>query len=240
MRPHLRLLRFVRRVEQALFPRCCVFCGAEMRLVPRHVCDGCDRDLVRNQPACRSCALPLAGSGTDYCGDCQGSRRPFVAVVAPLAYTFPLDAAIKAFKFRRQLFYVPAFVELLRTATQELPTGIDAIQPVPLHRWRKLRRGFNQAREIALPVARELSLPVLDCVHRCRHTPYQSGLPAAARRRNLRGAFAMRRPVDARHVLLLDDVITTGTTCRQIAELLKEHGVPEVSVLALARATTAP
>ena len=101
---------------------------------------------------------------------------------------------------------------------------------------RKLRRGFNQARELALPVARALSVPVLDSVRRRRHTPYQSGLPAAERRRNLRGAFELSEPVRAQHVLLVDDVITTAATCRQIALLLQAHGVPEVSVLALARA----
>ncbi len=236
-RPILRRLRrLLRSLENELLPPRCVFCGADTIVTRASICRGCERDLIRNSPACRGCALPLPSGNSEYCGRCQRGRRPFTAVVAPFAYAFPLDAAIKAFKFRRRLYYVPAFAELLLPAIADLPRTIDAIQPVPLHRRRKVFRGFNQAWEIAKPVASALQLPLLDAVRRCRHTPYQSGLPAAERRRNLRGAFRVRARIDVCHVLLVDDVITTATTCRQIAMLLKAHGVPEVSVLALARA----
>ena len=231
--------RLLRAIEQELLPRRCVFCGAAMRHTGRFLCAGCDADLQRNTPACPLCALPLPAASNGPCGECQRRRLPFTAVHAPLAYEFPTDAAIKAFKFHRRLFYVPAFADILCAAAAALPSGIDAVLPVPLHRWRKLRRGFNQARELALPVARHLALPVLECVRRRRHTPYQSGLPAADRRRNLEGAFEVSGRIEARHVLLVDDVVTTGTTCRQIALLLKQHGVREVSVLALARANAA-
>ncbi len=230
-----RIRRALRALERELLPYRCVFCGDELA-ARRHLCAGCDRDLVRNSPACRGCALPIADAGQQYCGSCQGRDRPFTAAIASLAYTFPVDAAIRQFKFHRKLHYVPAFGELLCRSAALLPPGIDAIQPVPLHRWRQLRRGFNQARELALPVARHLSVPLIDGVRRCRHTPYQSGLAAADRRRNLENAFTVRGRICAQHVLLVDDVVTTATTCGQIAELLRRHGVGEVSVLALARA----
>ena len=230
-----RIRRLWREFERELMPRSCVFCGA-VQHAARHLCEGCDRDLVRNSPACRTCALPLADSEPESCGACNGRRPPFTAVVAPFAYAFPLDAAIRHFKFHRRFFYAPAFAELLIGSVPELPAGIDAVQPVPLHRWRQLVRGFNQARELALPVAKHLRLPVVDRVRRRRHTPYQSGLSALERRRNLEDAFVIHGSLRARHVLLVDDVMTTGTTCRRLAELLKDHGVAEVSVLALARA----
>jgi ComF family protein len=228
-----------RRLERELLPWCCVFCGDELP-AGRHLCGGCDRDLVRNAPACRACALPLVDADRKYCGHCEGRRRPFTVMVAPLAYTFPVDAAIRQFKFHRKLHYLPVFTELLCREALLLPPGIDAVQPVPLHRWRQMRRGFNQARELALPVARHLAVPLIDGVRRRRHTPYQSGLAAVARRRNLENAFVVRGRIEKRHVLLVDDVVTTGTTCRRIAALLKRHGVGEVSVLALARAVTDP
>ena len=163
------------------------------------------------------------------------SMRPLVAIVAPLRYSFPVDAAIKAFKFHRKLYYQPAFSNLLLHASASLPADIDAILPVPLHRWRHLRRGFNQAIELAKPLQQHLGLPLLSNVVRIAATPYQSGLDATQRRRNLKSAFRVQGTITARHVLIVDDVITTGETCRQLAKVLVANGVTKVSALAVAR-----
>jgi len=156
--------------------------------------------------------------------------------VAPLAYEFPVDAAIKALKFRRRLEYVPAFAEILCRAATDLPADIDAVLAVPLHWRRRWFRGFNQALEIARPVADRLGVPVLWAVFRKRATPPQSGLKSRERIRNLRGAFAVRGVLRCRHVLIVDDVITTGTTSRSLAMVLRRSGVKKVSMLAVARA----
>jgi len=219
-------------------PVSCVFCGEPDGGSGRYVCDGCAADLVRNAPACRRCALPLAAASDLPCGACQVRPPPFHTVVAPLVYTYPVDVAIRQFKFHRKLWYAPGFAEILVAAADALPASIDAALPVPLHRLRQVRRGFNQAIELAAPVAQARGLPMIRNVVRRRQTPYQSGLPAAHRRRNLKNAFAVRGRIDARHVLIVDDVLTTGATCRQLALLLKQHGVGSVSVLALARAIT--
>jgi ComF family protein len=151
-------------------------------------------------------------------------------------YEFPVDAAIKALKFRRKLFYVPAFADILAQAMCTMPGDVDALVPVPLHWRRQAIRGFNQASELAYAASRKTGLPVLRNVVRHRATPYQSGLAAAHRQRNLQAAFAVRGAIRARHVLIVDDVITTGVTCRQLALILLEAGAREVSVLAIARA----
>jgi ComF family protein len=155
---------------------------------------------------------------------------------APLAYEFPVDAAIRMFKFHRKLHYATAFGELLCGAAADLPADIDALLPVPLHWLRHGVRGFNQSAEICRPLQKLSGLQVIRNVRRVRRTPPQSGMRAPQRRRNLAGAFAVRGTVRARHVLLIDDVITTGETCSQLARELLAHGVQKVSVLALARA----
>jgi ComF family protein len=156
-------------------------------------------------------------------------------VIAPLAYEFPIDAAVKALKFRRRLHYGPAFAQLLCRASRDLPDDIDAVLPVPLHWRRKWWRGFNQALEIAQPLASFLDLPVCGAVRRRRATPPQSGLTARQRANNLRAAFcAVRRPC-YRHVLVVDDVITTGATTSQLAKVLRRAGVAKVSAIAVAR-----
>jgi len=155
---------------------------------------------------------------------------------APLTYEFPVDAAIRQFKFHRKLHYASAFGELLCKAAADLPADIDALLPVPLHWLRHGIRGFNQATEICRPLQKASGLPVIRNVSRIRRTHYQSGLGSRERRRNLAGAFAVRGAIDSRHVLLIDDVITTGETCAQLARELLAHGTQKVSVLALARA----
>ena len=224
------------RADNAVMPQRCAFCGMRVDAGARPVCDGCAADLPWLEHACARCAAPLPGAGT-CCGACQSSPPPARFTVAPLLYEFPVDAGLKALKFRRQLFYAPAFAELLLGALGQLRHEVDALLPVPLH-WRRLAyRGYNQANELCKPIARRTGLPVIGGVARCRATAAQSGLSASARHRNLRGAFIVRKQIGARHVLLVDDVITTGATTRHLALALLEHGVAEVSVAAVARAT---
>jgi ComF family protein len=224
------------RAEAELMPRRCPFCGTRVPGVGCLICDGCMQDLPPNDPACRSCAMPIGAATEAVCAGCQLRPPPFTRSVVPFAYAYPLDAAIRAMKFRRRLYYLPAFAALLTEAAAALPGDVDAVLPVPLHRLRLATRGFNQAFELARPVAAALNLPLLHCIHRRRHTPYQSGLAPRERRRNLAGAFRLQGDVDADHVVIVDDVVTTGTTCAQLAVLLRQSGVRRVSVLALARA----
>jgi ComF family protein len=177
----------------------------------------------------------MPGEGV-VCAGCQDRPTPFHVAAAPLAFEFPVDAAIRLFKFHRKLHYAGAFGELICGAAAGLPDDIDALLPVPLHWLRHGVRGFNQAAEICRPLQRSSGLPVLRNVARVRRTPYQSGLGARERRRNLSGAFAVRGAIRARHVLLIDDVITSGETCSRLARELLASGVSKVSVLALARA----
>jgi ComF family protein len=160
----------------------------------------------------------------------------FCKAVAAHRYEFPLDEAIKAFKFRGQLHYGPAFAALLLPALQINFANVDALIPVPLHRWRHACRGFNQAAEICGHVARATTLPMVTAVRRIRATPSQSGLNASARRNNLKNAFVVRGKLHCHHPLIIDDVMTTGETCRQIARVLISAGARSIGVLVVARA----
>lgn len=225
----------IRLIEREFAPKRCVFCDVPTEPPERFVCSGCDSDLPRIGAACPACALPVAVELPPgvHCAACQTAPPLWSRAVAPLEYAFPVDAAVKAMKFRCRLDYLPAFNDLL--AATELPEDVDGVVPVPLHRWRQLRRGFNQAEELARPVARRLGVPLRNDVRRCLPTDSQSGLDAASRRRNLKAAFRVARAPPMNHALLVDDVITTGETLRGVAKVLLEAGVEEVSVLALAR-----
>ena len=145
---------------------------------------------------------------------------------------------VQQLKFSDKISFAPTLAQHM--ADVYLAKGIDlpdCLLPVPLHQRRLRERGYNQSIELARPLASLTGLP-LSCDHvvRCRHTAPQVGNRIDARRRNIRGAFAIRAPVEATHVLIIDDVVTTGSTVNELAKLLKSSGVHRVGVLSLARA----
>lgn len=224
-------------VDRAIMPRCCVFCGVECEAFEASCCRGCAGDLPWNNNACPGCAESQQTPLVDglRCASCQATPLPCVAMAAPLRYGFPIDAAIKFLKFQRRLEYLPAFGTILAAALLKLPADIDALIPVPLHWRRQALRGFNQADELCRELQQRCELPIVRNARRRRATSSQSGLDARARARNLQGAFAISGQVLARHPLIVDDVVTTGATCRELTNELLRSGVPQVSVLALAR-----
>ncbi|MEM9401101.1 MAG: ComF family protein [Pseudomonadota bacterium] len=217
----------------ALFPRRCGFCGTPGPVV----CNGCFNDLPHNNPACRRCAKPLAIDGV--CGACQQSAPPFACVVAPMRYAYPVDAAIRAFKYRHQEIRLPSLLHLMRQGLRDLPTDVDAVVAMPMHWRRRVQRGFNQAALLAAPIAQELGVPLLDAVAKTRHTPPQSTLAGPARRRNLADAFRCVDALSIRHVLIVDDVYTTGQSAAHLTRVLRKAGVEQVSLLVIARASQA-
>jgi len=225
-------------LEDSFMPSRCVFCGVRSREGEAELCSGCFEDLPWNEMSCNRCAQPVVTPLPEHvhCADCQLRPPPFAAAVVPLLYSFPVDAAIKALKFRRKFYYATAFGSLLARALPELGGEVDALLPVPLHWRRHALRGFNQAEELCKVIRKIHRLPLLGNVVRKRATRSQSGLSAKQRRRNLRAAFAVQGKIQAKHVLIVDDVITTGETCRQLATVLLGNGAQKVSVLAVARA----
>ena len=234
----MSLLSTLQVIDDLIMPRRCVFCGVRTGVAEASVCSSCRSDLPWIEYSCRTCAEPLQAESPNgvNCAACQKRPPPLVRCVAPLEYSFPIDIAIKALKFNRKLFYAPALSELLCSCSSSLPRDIEAILPVPLHWRRKATRGFNQAMELGKPLARHLGLPLVHGVYRQHATPFQSGLTASERSRNLRRAFASKRAISHKHVLIVDDVITTGATTRQLAIVLQASGVEKVSAVAVARA----
>jgi len=154
-------------------------------------------------------------------------------------YSGSLRRLVHAFKYDARTSLARPLAGLLRTRAAEVLAGADVAVPVPLHPWRRLHRGFNQA---AL-LAGALGLPVCRALRRTRPTPPQVGLSAAARRRSVRDAFApawhllrSQRPLEGRIVVLIDDVRTTGATLHECAVALKKMGAVEVRSAALAQA----
>lgn len=226
-------------VRAALWRTTCVLCKAAGQ-PQRDLCFACQQDLIANRCACAICAQPLtAASASAVCGTCLQSRPKFDASFIPYRYAYPLDRLIQRLKYHGDLsvgrVMGELFVEQLRTARrQTLP---QLILPVPLGPKRYRERGFNQAIELARTISALTALAVrTDVLERARETQEQARLARKERRRNVRGAFRVLRPPECRHVALLDDVVTTGSTVNEIAKLLRRAGVQRIEVWAVARA----
>lgn len=169
------------------------------------------------------------------CGRCLAQPPHYDRTLAVFNYGFPLDKLLQAFKYAHRLSLAPFFGRLL--AEEAAGCSADLIAPLPLHRTRLRERGFNQALELARPVAHALGKPIdTDCCTRIRHTAAQAGLPWRERAKNIRGAFHCAKELQGKRILLVDDVMTTGASLNECARTLKLHGAEEVTLLVVARA----
>ena len=196
-------------------------------------------------PLCRSCGDPLPSWRvisvlTERCPRCRRRTLLLDAGRAAGEYEGTLRDIVHAFKYESRRSLARPLGAMLRSAGADVLQDADCVVPVPLHPWRRLRRGFNQATDLA----RQLDLPVVHALCRWRATPAQTGLAAAARRQNVRGAFAIAplgsaetyATIEDGIVVLVDDVRTTGATLNECARVLKEAGAREVRALTVARA----
>ncbi|GHU05189.1 phosphoribosyltransferase [Betaproteobacteria bacterium] len=209
----------------------CLLCGQTSE--GEILCRACANDLPRLPASfCPRCALPTTAG--EPCGRCLAHPPHYDRTLAAFSYEFPLDKLIQAFKYAHHL----ALAAYLGREIASLASDVvaDLVVPLPLHPVRLRERGFNQALELARPVAETLGLP-LDSrtCERIRHTPAQAGLSWKNREKNIRHAFQCARELSGQRILLVDDVMTTGASLNELARTLKQHGASEVTLLVVAR-----
>ena len=199
------------------------------------LCEACHADLpYLPRPGCPVCALPT--SGGSLCGRCVASPPRFDATFAALAYRYPIEQLMQYYKYRSGVAVGALLGTLLDAAIPAQP-NIDCIGFIPLSRERLAERGFNQAMEIARPLARARGIALRsDLAIRVRHTGAQADLPFAARRKNVRGAFACAEDLSGLRIAVVDDVMTTGATLDEFAKTLKKRGAARVENWVVARA----
>jgi ComF family protein len=233
----------------AVFPPRCAGCGDFCPALFCHDCQSTLRPIIA--PFCRRCGFPFdpLSHPAPECANCRDNRYhsapPFEALRSIYTFEGALRSAVHSLKYRGRIALAAPLASLLTEFLRNEPAiaqnELSLIAPVPLHPWRRWRRGFNQSELLARELAKDLNAQQGEVLKRTRHTPPQVGLSAKQRHENVTGAFAIdERALQTLNpalgpVLLIDDVCTTGATLRECAKALKSAGVSEVYALTLAR-----
>jgi competence protein ComFC len=226
-----------------LYPPVCAICGANIR-AGEHLCDQCEAKAVHIvAPFCQKCTEPFEGAITSAftCANCAHRTIHFDAAVAAYRGRGIVREIIHRFKYSRQIYLRHLVARWLRAALDDQrlrDRRFDVIVPVPLHPARQRERGFNQASLLAELLSVEISVPSRPSLERIRYTNTQTALDRTERMENLHNAFRLRKRANVRDfsVLLVDDVLTTGSTLSECARVLKRAGAISVHAATAARA----
>jgi ComF family protein len=238
------VLSWLDACKDLLFPPCCLSC--ERRLdssLPPLFCPECAGRLpFIVSPHCRTCGEPFPTGSDHLCGKCLSRTLPFDYARSLFFYEPPISTLLLALKFHGELTALSSLGQLMGHPSSVADfADPDLLLPVPLHLGRLRQRGFNQALLLAracFPLWTDRLTP--DLLVRNRATPPQTGLSGKERRRNLNNAFQLRRPeqVRGKRILLVDDVLTTGSTVDECSRVLRAAGALRVEVFTVARSLT--
>ncbi len=226
-----------------LYPSVCTICGRSVG-AGEYLCDQCEAKTVRIvAPFCQKCSEPFEGAITSAftCANCAHRTIYFDAAVAAYRGRGIVRQMIHEFKYGRQIHLRHLVARWLHAALDDerlCGRRFDVIVPVPLHPARQRERGFNQASLLAELLSAQTSIPAKPVLERIRYTTTQTALDRSERMENLHNAFRLRKNADVRglRVLLVDDVLTTGSTLNECARLLKRAGAFSVHAATAARA----
>ena len=240
--PTLALRNPFRGLVSLIYPASCAVCSAAVE-PGENLCVVCEEKTPRiSPPFCAKCSQPFAGdiTGSFICANCEGRGLHFDAAVSVFRSRGVVRKVIHDFKYGRQLHLRHLVGRWLSEALADSRFAgqrFDLLVPVPLHPARQRERGFNQAELLALELRRECGVPLGKVLQRTRYTTTQTQFDRSERMENLRGAFRLRRGCNVQdlRMLLVDDVLTTGSTLSECASVLKKAGALSVHAATAAR-----
>lgn len=219
-------------VKDLIFTGACFFCQTKANDV---WCNSCEQDFIRETTRCPVCARK--NTQNHICGNCLKQPPFFVSTEILFNYEYPTNQLIKAFKFNNRPELARCFANrLAKKLVRNNTLFPDTVIAVPLHRKRQRERGYNQSLEIARLLSKQLGLKTNGSLcSRIKNTDPQSTLPMKIRRKNVKGAFCLNESQIPKHIAIVDDVITTGSTINELARLFKKAGCQRIDIWAIAR-----
>ena len=235
--------KFLNFIISLIFPRTCSICGKNLSFnSEQNICNDCLEKLPKlDGLICHKCSLPLPDGGAT-CSDCKSNKNIYFEILqSPYTYSGQIKKLIKKLKYSRKNFLTKDLSSLLADfiIKEHIDKNIDVVVPVPMHWFKKWRRGYNQAELLADGVAKIINKPMYNALIRTKYTKPQFNLKKRQRKENLENIFAINKKhmdiIKGKKVLLIDDIATTCSTSNQCAKVLKTLKIKTV-VVTLARA----
>jgi len=233
------LKKLISQILHAIYPTKCIFCGEMIKDTPMRICDKCVKDLPYNKKYCQLCGKPIDSVyGKPLCGECLGTKKSFERVFVPFVYKDKVRNAIIAFKFKDKRSFGKTLAILLFAELKKSGYFPDAVTYVPIHFWRKAKRGYNQTKIIADEIAAMYGVPVIALLKKAHYTKKLAFMSAKDRRETVKGSFKAIGGVDmpGKNILLVDDIITTASTITECAKTIKKEYKCNLSVAMIAAA----
>ncbi len=232
----MKLLNSIwRKILGLLYPHTCVFCG---KVSESSICDACkDKVFYVCEPRCKKCGKPIRYEEQEYCHDCHKQKSYYEQGKSIWIHKGLVPWSVYQFKYHNRRifgeFYAREMYRLYEKWIRDC--GIELIVPIPLHKKRRRRRGYNQAEIVARYLSQYTGIPMDSrAVARCKYTKPQKALNHQDRKKNVKDVFEVRAggPVGKR-ILLVDDIYTTGSTINEISKEFLEKGHNKVWFLTI-------
>lgn len=237
-----KILNFIISI---IFPRICSLCGKTLPFNSKqNICEQCLQNLPKLEGLiCHKCSLPLPDGGAT-CSDCKSNKDIYFDVLkSPYTYSSKMKKLIKKLKYSKKTFLAKELsLQMANFIIKEnIDKNIDIVIPVPMHWFKKWKRGYNQAELLADGISKIINNPIYNNILiRTKYTKPQFNLKKQQRQENLENMFAINKKyidvIKNKRILLIDDVATTCSTANQCAKILKEHKVKNIIVVTLSRA----
>ncbi len=232
--------KFFTSIIDLFYPRHCAGCQRALLEKEKFLCAGCEQQLQPlTAPCCQVCSFPLVSVDLPTCSNCAERKLHFIAGVSAFRYQGLMQELLARYKYGHDQSLRPLLQELIVAALQdERLQGVNfaGVVPVPLHPLRERERGFNQVLPLAQEIAKQKKLPLQFLLKRKNPTRFQASFNRQKRLENLEGVFALRLPQQVHgNYLLVDDVLTTGSTLDECSKILLEAGAQGVWAVVLAR-----
>lgn len=221
------------KVLNMIYPSACALCGDLLGKAERYICAACEVSLPRvTEPACFKCGKEISDNEAEICEDCSRYTRSYVRGFPAMNYDEAFKESIAAFKYHGKRDYGKYFAyEIARSRGRDIAEiNPEALIPIPLHKKKLQKRGYNQAEVIARELGRRLDIPVDDKILiRTVNTLPQKRLNGTERQNNLKKAFhSKEKRVKYNKIMLVDDIYTTGTTVEACTKVLHDAGVKDI------------
>ncbi len=226
-------MSFLEKLGELVYPSACALCGDVLPDGAVYVCEECRKMIAYpTEPTCLRCGGRVSDENQAYCQDCSRMNRSYKKGFPAMLYQYPLDESIAAFKYNNKRYMAPFYVSeiIKRHGKTILSLPVEALVPIPIHKKKLKKRGYNQAELLAGELGKRLSIPVdTELIYRVVNTEPQKSLSPLEREDNLKKAFqCTKKVVSYKCIMLVDDIYTTGATVEACTKLLHEKGITDV------------